>query len=495
MLDAFLKVACGRAQAELDRDNLVEKMRALPPEYLYKLATGEEKLAYIMGGCDPDWLEKFKGTPFFEHAIELEKQELQQQMAEQTRYREEEQVRTERSAARDEIQVQRKLLELELASHEAGGAGLSEGSGGPEGDPGAEGAEPFAGHETPQEEALEHGEEAPSGPPVGGPPEAAAAPPEAAQMPPEAMAAEEPPAEEEMAAVPEDGPPPPPPPKPKAKEEEKKASAFRFAVAKMKLAEADGNRSTTRQALGGTGGAITGALGGSMAAKGISTLLGAEHPYLYSVGGLALGGIGGGIAGAKYASVNKKAVSQHWVAETVRKGVQKASPERGAGFAKGMLNKMYNALDNESKARVGGQFKSSRISDMYGQAAGTAIDFKKKAMSKEALDLMGLGKAVGAGVKSVVSPAAAAGKATYQAARGVAGAAGGSGVLSAAGQGAMSGGQAAMQAIPRAAKTVGRAGMSYVKAHPYQAAGLAGGTALAGGLGIHAMNSGQPQQQ
>lgn len=122
MLDTFLKVAYDRTKETEDQARLVTNMRALPEEYLHKLASGEEKLAFFNDGSGC-WLEKFKGTPLLEQAIELEKQELQLQMAEKSRWREEDQRRSENSAARDELCIQKKLLDLQLAEAEGGVGG------------------------------------------------------------------------------------------------------------------------------------------------------------------------------------------------------------------------------------------------------------------------------------------------------------------------------------------------------------------------------------
>jgi hypothetical protein len=178
MLDSFLKVACGRAQKAEEQVQLVETMRKLPEELLLKIASGEEKLSYI-GSCGDlggggSWLDKFKGTPLLAQAIELEKQDLQEQMAEQSRYREEDQARSARNAARDQLSVERKLLELQLAEHGEGA-----------------GAEPqaFAGQETPEEEALEHGAESPEAQAAAQQPAAPAAVPAAPKEEPAEKAA------------------------------------------------------------------------------------------------------------------------------------------------------------------------------------------------------------------------------------------------------------------------------------------------------------------
>jgi hypothetical protein len=174
MLDSFLKVACANEEKVAEQTRLVEKMRQLPEDYLHKLASGEEKLAYgigMMPGDDGTWLDRFKGTPLFEQALELEKQELQEQMAEKARWREEDAQRAQRNAGRDEICIQKKLLELQLAEAEAGG-GEEEALAAEEEAAAAEGApmeEPPAEEEVPAEEPPAEeapAEEAPPAPPA-----------------------------------------------------------------------------------------------------------------------------------------------------------------------------------------------------------------------------------------------------------------------------------------------------------------------------------------
>lgn len=125
MLDTFLKVAYDRTKETEDQARLVTSLRSLPEDYLQKLASGEEKLAFFgdSSGC---WLEKYKGTPLLEQAIELEKRELEQQMAEKARWREEDKSRSETNIARDEVCIQKRLLDLQLAELEGGAGGGEE---------------------------------------------------------------------------------------------------------------------------------------------------------------------------------------------------------------------------------------------------------------------------------------------------------------------------------------------------------------------------------
>lgn len=121
MLDTFLEVACSRTKTASAKAHRVELLKQLPNEVLAKLASGEEKLAYIDSmGCGEEWLEKFKGTPLLQKAIELAKQDLQlaiegkeQQDEQDSTWREQ---NTARQQQRDELQIHRKMLEIELAS-------------------------------------------------------------------------------------------------------------------------------------------------------------------------------------------------------------------------------------------------------------------------------------------------------------------------------------------------------------------------------------------
>ncbi len=173
MLDSFLKVAYAKSEEAAAQERLVEKMTHLPEDFLHKLASGEEKLAF--GFHDDCWIEKFKGTPLFDQALELEKQDLQERMSDNSHH-------TSTSSARDELGIQRKMLDLELLEAEGGG-------GGEEPAPEEEGLPPEAAAEEAPPEEEPPAEEAPpeEAPPEEAPPEAAAAP-----APPAAPAPEKP---------------------------------------------------------------------------------------------------------------------------------------------------------------------------------------------------------------------------------------------------------------------------------------------------------------
>jgi hypothetical protein len=74
--------------------------------------------------CGPDgrpmnWLDHFKGTPFFEQAIALEQEELQAQMASQQANSVEQQNSQQRWGGMEQIRLKKRLLELQKARNEA----------------------------------------------------------------------------------------------------------------------------------------------------------------------------------------------------------------------------------------------------------------------------------------------------------------------------------------------------------------------------------------
>lgn len=122
MLDSFLEVSC-RRDAELQESvKLAGYMSDFPPETLYQLAQGDIKLAF--GSCE-EWLEKYKGTPLFHDAVQLEHAELENDVA-----------RQQADAARqsetfyktqDQIRLQKKMLDLKLIEMSEGSPAASEG--------------------------------------------------------------------------------------------------------------------------------------------------------------------------------------------------------------------------------------------------------------------------------------------------------------------------------------------------------------------------------
>jgi hypothetical protein len=174
MLDKFLDVGYARTKQAEAQDELVELMRQLPEDELHKIASGEVKVGYFPGDDDGKWLDRFKGTPLFQQALEVEKQDLEQRMLDKQRRREQRQVWDDQDAVRDQLCIKRKLLDIQLAEHEGGGGEAAPGEAIPE-----EAAGPEMAGEQPQ---VPEAPAAPEAQPV------AEAPPEA---PPEAAAPEE----------------------------------------------------------------------------------------------------------------------------------------------------------------------------------------------------------------------------------------------------------------------------------------------------------------
>jgi hypothetical protein len=130
MLDHMLEVMYKQAQQTSIRNQMAEGLKHLPVSELKKLASGEMKLAYH---DDDDWLCKFKGTPMYDDALQLETECLeldakQQQMS--LAENEERRARSnERDAiwdAKDAIRLKKRLLELDLRKAELAAAGGGE---------------------------------------------------------------------------------------------------------------------------------------------------------------------------------------------------------------------------------------------------------------------------------------------------------------------------------------------------------------------------------
>lgn len=216
MLDKLLEVAYRAEQKKTASRQLVDKLKGFPVAELAKLAAGDEtcKLAYALDcvkgdgtGGDGTWIGKYKGTPLFAQAIELEKQLIQIDMEEQ-QARAAQPPMNDAWQKRDAIRLQQRMLDLDLAM---AGSGIEPPAAAPPS------AEELSTADAP-ELALEQG----------GPPKA----PKAPKGPPPGAAGE--PSEEELlAALEQEGggpetvegapkppsveaPQPPAPPKPKA---------------------------------------------------------------------------------------------------------------------------------------------------------------------------------------------------------------------------------------------------------------------------------------
>jgi len=118
MLDLFLKASYEKTkQASADKCE-VELLSRLPDETLCKIAMGFEKLAWGDLASPPgegSWLDKFRDTPLFAEALEIEKQDLQQQMAQKQQSDANRQMYDQQDSSRSELSIQRKLLELKAA--------------------------------------------------------------------------------------------------------------------------------------------------------------------------------------------------------------------------------------------------------------------------------------------------------------------------------------------------------------------------------------------
>lgn len=134
MLDLFLDAAYRQKVADTTKRAKINALRTLPNNLLAKLASGEIKLGYGSGpecseGGDHvlTWLDRFKGTPLFEQALSLEQQMLSVDMAQAQHQAQERERRKEDEAAnggvdfyeqKDQIRLQKKLLDLQLEQEE-----------------------------------------------------------------------------------------------------------------------------------------------------------------------------------------------------------------------------------------------------------------------------------------------------------------------------------------------------------------------------------------
>lgn len=128
MLDSFLNVAyTHEAQAQVERD-AVALLKQLPAEDLLKIASGQ-KVAWLGGPepCGPggasSFLDKFRGTPLFDQALALEQEELQAEMTNLERRKEQRATQQMESGLwdlQDQLRIKKRLLELQLAAQESG---------------------------------------------------------------------------------------------------------------------------------------------------------------------------------------------------------------------------------------------------------------------------------------------------------------------------------------------------------------------------------------
>jgi hypothetical protein len=130
MLDRYIEVLWGHEKQAAEQRKLVDLLGRLPIDELDGLASGRTKLAFSCGD-DGEWLEKFKGTPLLEQAIQLEQEQLQLEAQQISQRQESRQSGDQEAMQRDQLNVRRKLLDIELARMESGGGEGAEPSGPP----------------------------------------------------------------------------------------------------------------------------------------------------------------------------------------------------------------------------------------------------------------------------------------------------------------------------------------------------------------------------
>lgn len=127
MFEEWLSVAYNQDRQKTAQRQLVEKLKLLPNDELYKAAMGDptSKLAYVDGPSDErdSWIGKYKGSPLFQKAVELEKALLQIDMEENQRRAEESaepKASSDSYERKDAIKLQQRMLDLDLAMESAG---------------------------------------------------------------------------------------------------------------------------------------------------------------------------------------------------------------------------------------------------------------------------------------------------------------------------------------------------------------------------------------
>lgn len=124
VLDSFLSAAYTQDKKTKEKRAFIETLKKLPKEELYKVASGELKIANLCSvpGDEGTWLSRFKDTPLFAQALMLEQQSLQ--LDAEDIARRSQQRNDDIWLQRDQIQLQKRLLELQLvqgATQQAGG--------------------------------------------------------------------------------------------------------------------------------------------------------------------------------------------------------------------------------------------------------------------------------------------------------------------------------------------------------------------------------------
>lgn len=84
-----------------------------PTEVVQKVASGALKTSFCRHG-DDEWLEKFKGTPLMDQALQLEQQSIQTEMAELQNRQQTSETSRRFWEMRDQMDLQKRMLELQL---------------------------------------------------------------------------------------------------------------------------------------------------------------------------------------------------------------------------------------------------------------------------------------------------------------------------------------------------------------------------------------------
>lgn len=114
MLDHFLQAAYEASEKTAAQKKTVELLMELPNEELYKIATGQSKLAF-----GENWIERFRGTPFMDQALQLAQEDLQIEMqADQDNAIRSTQGQQAR-VMKDQLDIRKKMLEIEAAKQES----------------------------------------------------------------------------------------------------------------------------------------------------------------------------------------------------------------------------------------------------------------------------------------------------------------------------------------------------------------------------------------
>lgn len=118
MLDTFLKVAYAHDKEHEDQLALARNMeRAFTVDELKKLASGDVKMAFP--DCGEEWVSKFKGTALLDQAVQLERQDIENDIArEQAQQAMPSSDQFYRTGAN--IRLQKKMLDLQLIEQSTG---------------------------------------------------------------------------------------------------------------------------------------------------------------------------------------------------------------------------------------------------------------------------------------------------------------------------------------------------------------------------------------